>query len=357
MSTTALVQYRASSLKLAANCPASLAPAGVQVDSFDPTATTGTDGHLAISLALQALPYPTLDAETEKLVELACAWVGNWLKPTYPAFAWHYEMHLAHGSLSGTMDLMGLEVEGQGANAVIVDWKATFREDDHTVQLLIYCVLLFIECPWLKSITVLIPMLRLGRAEQPRTYSREWVEAWFEEFQRNTLNHPEIYRPGEWCTRCRRKVECPALTQMMQETVEVFAADSTGKSLSRATLPALRTRVNLVKDFIKMFEDWQRETIINDGPLPLDNGKVLKAIDRNIDVIDVQKGWGIITGTFADSDLPKFITVGKTAMLKLIGDAAPRGMKGKNQDAFMLKLEEAGAVSQKKEQAIMECNP
>lgn len=347
---------RASSMKLASNCAASVAGDGVQIDSYDQTAGPSTDGHRAISLAIQGKPVPELDAGTESLVELATAWVEKWLKPTFPGSRWLAELPLMKAPFTGTLDLAGITTFADGhTQGVVVDWKNTWRDDDHTAQLLAYAWLLLQSDSDMKSVIIIVPMLRLGKADPPREFSREWVESWEREFERNTLSHPEIFRPGEWCSRCRRKMTCPALLEMNRQTVDVLASPGFEGMLTRETLPDLRVRVKLVKEAIALFEGFQRETIMEKGPLKLPNGKLLKAVERNIDVIGLRAAWPILQEAFPDDgDIEKVVTVGKTKLLELIGARAPKGMKGKSQDTFMERLDAAGAVSVKHEVAIME---
>jgi hypothetical protein len=340
---TSLPVLRASSMTLAAKCAASIAPADVAIDSFDPTATTGGDIHRAITLALQGKEAAEVSADVEIVSQLAVDWVRNWLLPKYPRHQWRSELSL-HATLGGveirgTMDNAGvspmLDEEG-----VVVDWKATYRDDDHTAQVLTYAWLLLENNPFMPKVTVIVPMLRLGKADPPLVLPRDWVMIWMKEFEHNTLRHPEIFRPGEWCTRCHRKMECPALKQMNQQTAEVLSERGFEKILSRQTLPDLRVRVKLLEDAINCFKAYQREEIIENGPLSLGNGKLLKATQRKLDVIGLQAAWPLLQKEFSDVDMETFIGISKTKMLDVIGKRAPARLEGQAARGIHGRIEE-----------------
>ncbi len=354
--TTSLPIVRASSMTLASKCPAAIAGEGTQIDSFDPTSTTGSDVHRAITLMLQGKPLPELTAETEKLATLGKDWVTNWLRPKYPRHLWRNEWALEAGNFRGTLDLGGrVNCAGDAEPGIVVDFKNTYRDDDHSAQLITYAYLLLESDPYMQSVTVYVPMLRLGKADQALELPRDWVMLWIREFTVNTLRHPEIFRPGEWCSRCKRKATCPALRDLNRQTVEVFADRGFEGMLTRDTLPDIRMRVKLVKEAIKCFEDFQTETILEQGPISLGEGKLLKAFEIKKDIIGLSRALPLLQEIFgSDADIEKFVTVGKTAMLEAIGSKAPKGMKGKAQAAFMNKLEAAGAVSHKTETRIVE---
>lgn len=347
---TNLPIVRASSMPLAVSCPASISGEGVQVDSFDPTATDGVEVHRAIAMALRGEDYPPFDGsnagDNEDMVALALAYAQqNGMMPGALT-----EVHLEHPPFSATLDVFMPYSRGEEAD--LTDWKTTHREDDHEAQIIAQCAAAFANYPKLPAITAHTVYLRNEGAIKKR-YTRAWVEQWAEEFVHNTLKHPEIYRPGDWCARCKRKYGCEGLRAMRREIAATFLADGQGM-LTRDNVAEMRFKVKLIKGVCDEFDKMVRDEVLNHGPIALGEGKELRALDINTDTIDILRAWATLTGTFADSDLAKFVEVRKTAMLKLIEAGAPRGQKSKAAEAFMEKLRAEGAVTTTTTQQVRE---
>lgn len=332
---------RAHALTLASNCPASIAGDGLNIDSVDPTAARGVDIHRAIALGVEGKELPDLSAEDEEIVALGVEWVKNWLWVKYPKMSWLFNAALDHAPLSGSLDLLGMAPP----EAVVVDFKATFRDDDHTPQLMGYSWLVCCEHPAVERVTSIVPLLRLGKAEAPVTHTKDWILGWMHDFTRNNINSPGTYRPGEWCRKCKRKHDCPALRRMLLDTAMVFSSQEFEGHLTRGNLPALWMRWKLIKEAGALLEEYRRTTVLEEGPIDIGNGKMFKAQEYEVDRIKLRAAWSLLQEQFPDdADIEAFVDIGKTKMLGIIGNRAARGMKGKEQNAFMDKLLRAGAV-------------
>ena len=350
-----LPMVRASSMPLAANCPASISGEGVQIDSYDPTATDGVDVHRAIALALRGKEYPAFEgenaAENEDMVALALAYAKQ---SGLCDDQMQTERHFEFSPFAATLDLLVVDIAA--GEAELTDWKTTHREDDHEAQILTQC-----ECVFeayedeIQSIETHLVYLRNEGVKRKR-YTRDFVGQWREEFIHNTLEHPEVYRPGEWCGRCKRKVGCLALRAVNENTAAILSAPEYAANLSRPVIANLRPRVKMLKDVIDQFDAYVREEVLTHGPIPLGNGKELRAMDINTDKIGILKAWEILTAQFTDQELAGFVEVRKTALCKLIEASAPKGGKSKASAAFMDRLRAAGAVAVTTTQQVREMN-
>ena len=328
-------------MPLASSCPASISGEGVQVDSYDPTATDGVDVHRAIALALRGKEYPAFEgenaAENEDMVALALAYAKQ---EGLAGDGVRLEVPMSYPPFAATLDVLsGVLIPV----ATLADWKTTFKEADHEAQILAQCACVFACYADCDAIETHLVYLRNEGVKRKR-YTRDYVGQWREEFIHNTLSHPEIYRPGEWCGRCKRKVECPALKAQRRAIAEMLLTDGAGL-MNRDNVPELRTKGKMIRDVLDVMDAMIREEVLLHGPIPMGEGKELRAMDVNTDKIDLRKAWETLTAKFTDEELATFVQCHKTPMVKLIEATAPKGMKSKTSAAFMEKLKALGAVT------------
>jgi hypothetical protein len=346
---------RASSVTLACKCNASTAAGDeVRVDLHDPTADTGTEVHRAIALRLQGKPvepFAGINAgENEDMVELALAWfqTGILAGPHKPLTI-ETEVSIRATSVSGTLDVLVLH---SLKRAAVIDWKTTYRDDDHTPQVMAYAWLAFQRQPELEVVDVWVAYLRREGADH-KMVTREYAESWMNEFERNTLEHPDVFTPGEHCGRCPRQLGCPALVAMNRQTA-ITLLDTAGQQIvSREGLAALKPRVAMIEAAIKAYKDILRAEVLTNGPIPTTEGKQLAKLTKHIDHIHPFRGWAILQAEFSDEEIARFLVVKKTEMLTVIGDRTAKG-KAKEQERIMESLRAAGAVSVDKQVEVRE---
>jgi CRISPR/Cas system-associated exonuclease Cas4 (RecB family) len=336
------ITIRASSMRLAVLCPASAtSPREVLVDSFDATAVDGSDVHRAISMRIKGAQHPPFEgenaAENEKMVELALDWFNANIRILYESVV--TECRLTADFLSGTLDVLAI----RSTKAVVVDWKTTYREDDHSAQLYSYAYLVFSNYSHIDEVEIFTAYLR-GEGVLRKVLTRDWIMAWAEEVKHNILGHADLYRTGEHCLRCQRRIGCPAVREINRQTIAELEAGGEQLALTRERVASLRPRVKLVEKVIKAFDEFVRNDVIANGPIPTVEGKELRAVQMNFDHIDIVKAWPILQTEFTDAEMSEFVEVGKTAMLKAIAAKTAKG-KGKAQDAFMSRLRSTGAVN------------
>jgi hypothetical protein len=353
--TTSLPILRASSMKMAVECPASVAAKRpVLVDAFDETSIDGSDVHRAIALQLRSKPCPPFTgdtaAENEAMVELAIDWYHAHIQPFYPVVT--FEERLTHAPIAGTIDVLAISADGR--KAVVADWKTTYREDDHTAQLAAYAYLVFMECPLVEEVVIYTAYLR-GEGIHDKVLYRNWVIQWMEEFQQNTLSHPEIHRVGEHCLRCVRRIGCKALVETNRQTAATLMEISQGRELMREVVGTLRPHVKLLEAVIEDFNKFIQRSVIESGPIETSPGKEIRALPIKTDHVQLLPAWEILQQNFTDAEMGEFVEVRKSAMLKLIGDRTPKG-KGKAQEAFIERLRSAGAVHTTSSFQIRELN-
>lgn len=326
-------------MRLANLCNASAAaPRDVLVDSYEPTAEEGTNVHTLVSLALIKKAVRFASAAEEQLTELAVTWFYANIHPRFPHFT--TELHLTNDRFSGNLDVLALDNIKLPKRGAIIDWKATFLEDDHTDQLMTYADLSFTAEPTLEEIEIYTGYLRKG-AVADKKVDRDHVAEWKKEFWRNF--DADLHRPGVHCARCKRKVGCKALVGMNRHTAqELLKIASDGATLTRDMIPEMYVRVKLFKSVIAQFERFLREQATL-APIATLAGKELRPLKIENKRVDVLAAWSILQANFSDAEMSTFLEVGTTKMLDLVAEKVEKG-KGKAQDAFMDKLKRAGAV-------------
>lgn len=335
--TISLRQIRASAIPLACKCPAS-ASDGLRVEFSDDTGEMGTNVHRGISLTLDGEVVPTpSDAEEEAMIALGVAWIRGNFPAHLPV---RTELHLEDEYGGGTIDAscIGINV------ADIADFKTGYRTaDDHWPQLYRYAHLYFQKHAGIKFINLNIVWLRNGGMVDTKQVTRAYIMRWWEEFVRNVLNHPDVYSPGEHCSRCQRRIDCVALGEINRGTALAIMAEPGQLTVTRDDMARMRPRVKMLAAIIKQYDEAVRREVIENGPIPLDGEKELRAVTNRVEKIGILPAWEILQEKFTDAELGEFVTVTKGAMLDLVAAKVAKG-KGKAKDEFMDKLRAAGAV-------------
>lgn len=368
-------RIRASSIKLAVLCAAAVQdePGEILIDTMDPTATQSNEIHRAIALDLKGEPYPPFmgeDAgECEELVGRAIDWFDSGSldeeavaqgieRGTFLNLTPQTEVALEIGNVSGTIDLLLINKAKRIAAAV--DWKNTFRDDDHTPQLIAYAWLIFMANPDVDEVIIFTAFLRLKVTESKRL-TRAWVLKWMDEFIRNTLTGPAVYRPGEQCLKCRRFATCDALILLNRKTANELEQNAIATNrdiyLSRERIADLHPRVKLLSAVIASFKGFVNQEVHAGGPIPLANGKQLQTLTIQKKTILPLQAWSILEEEFTEGELAKLLKVPVGGITEAIEAKAPKGKKAPTSKAFLAKLAAAGAIEVYPEEQIREMNP
>lgn len=350
--TPRVIHLRASSAPLVDKCAASMdaAPGEVLLDPFDDTAQTGTDIHRAIALALKGQEYPAFEgdeaAENEAMVQRAMDWaeenIPSGVTPTLERHRMQ-RIDIGHNDIlevSGTIDLDFLVTHDELA---VTDWKATYRDADHEPQLMIYAFL-STRGSHIQRVTIRTAYLRLNLIEE-KGITAPYADAWMEEFIRNKIQQRHIYNPGAHCARCRRFASCEAVTAMNRKTVaDLVQISFSETALNREVAGDLWDRVRVLERTIQHFREYVKSTVLADGDILLPNSRKIGVQKMDKKIIQPLPAWPLLEKAFTTGEMAKFISIGKGALEKVIGDRAAKGCKKKDQDAFLATLERAGAI-------------
>ncbi len=342
-------------MPLAVLCAASMDHPGgeIQIDQHDDTANVSQDIHRAIAMELQGKPRPELDGESERLIDKAV----DWFKHDHISsqqYAAAFEHHIEVGNHCGTLDVY---IRRFAKFATVIDWKLTYRDDNHEAQLISYAWLLFASDVEIEEVEIYTVFLRLGHHDS-KILTRDWVMSWMEEFIRNNYAHRDIFSAGEHCSRCTRFASCPALKELNKSTALTLATIETPESLDLTVeqASALWPRVRLLEKTIDHFRNFVKDYVKAVGPIDLPNGKQLRTVPIKRDTIHALPAWELLAEKFTDEEMDAIIHIPKGALEEAIAKKAAPRCKGKDKETFMAALWQAKAVTREEEIQVKECS-
>ncbi len=119
------------------------------------------------------------------------------------------------------------------------------------------------------------------------------------------------------------------------------------KLIDRKQIGMMYDRVKQLKSAIYNY-DKMLDNALEEGPLPVGDGKELRLVEQKIDKLDPIGTWLALIESdlkVTRDDMTKAMSIGKTKLLKIIGDKAPRGGKEALRAKTMAMLRKAGVVS------------
>jgi len=349
---------RCSSLPILDRCMGMLG-ATLTVGVEQQIAIDGTNHHAYAAQLIRegSVPdMPTMDPDASFIrARIRMAW--NAIKENFPDPQVEKQLvqQLPNFTLCGHPDLYGVT----DGILRVPDWKSGYNTDaDVLPQLMGYAYLAHCEIPKdtpISKIELSVVWLR-DKTIQEWEFTPAQVKEWMRDLHKRAgAWNGNDFTAGEHCLYCPRFHDCPARQALarsaVQDIMDLDVATTTRADMC-LRLPDVYSRVQMVKRQVEAFSNWLREEIQKNGPLVCGPEKILRLQQRNKSVLDVQKGWSVFRAVLSDDELNKCMTVSKTKLLAAVGEKSAPRMKGKDQAAIMLRLEEAGAVTIKPEFAL-----
>lgn len=340
---------RPSSLPRILACPASQLDDGPRYDPPSEASAAGTAAHRCLEAIAQGRePDPVMEAarvgadpdEVEALSRMiARAW--RQLAPQLGSEI-ACEMPMTGALCEGTADIVALDRDDVGISRVtILDLKTGRVERDHSAQLGAYALAWrdMYGMPSSGEIATAAIWLRSDSLD---------VRAWYDddldglaERVQDAIAHPERHAPGEHCGYCPRRLRCASLVEH-QRAGALAIADVPGE-VSPAVLGSLYSRSKVLKAALERYDAALR-IALQSGPIPLPDGRRLEMRPRTIERIKPREAWGIIEGAIGLDAMAEAVTISKTEIMRAVGEAAPKGGKGRAQVALAESLRQAGAL-------------
>jgi len=366
---------RPSKAGLAISCPPSLRPTEVNHEHGSEAAVFGSACHRLQAilvdpkdeLALTDINEAVSVVGVEHLIDDALyivdqtkrAW--EWVQQTFPQDRtkeplsdferekfWDTaipEVHLENELYSGTADVVARD----NHRTVVLDWKNGRRWYDAEAQLLSYLDMLRDRYGKARSgeYIAMTVWTRLGRVTD-KTYTDADIDNHRhrikEAIRRSQLPPNELpYSPGDNCTFCPHNLNCPGLNAMARGAVsKLGTADVT--ALSTEEFVALRPQVKALEAVIKQYKSTEKALVSKLGELPVRDGVVLRAVERNTRSIIPGPAWEVIQLHITPDEFAPCVKINKGDLLDAVAARAPRGKKQAAKDDFMNELRDAGAV-------------
>lgn len=350
---------RISSLPRLLACPSSGLPTEREYDPQSEVADGGTAGHLALAhLATGQAPDIAAIAakfdgvgqdDIEFMYQNGCrAWdeVGKFFSS--PRAEERLESEVMQ--IKGTADMF----HNDGSTMAVLDWKSNRQKAIVMDQVRGYATAAvdMYGMPDSGYVTIIVVWIRLGEYELYNLDADD-ILTFRQRLRYANQKVGKSYAPGDSCLYCPRQLECEARRDMMRSAVWALAPHGKNQApVSREKLARLYPYAKMVKHALDAYNAALRVGLA-EGPLSDGAGNELSLEEETRDKIDARKAWPILEGHGFDADdLAGCISISKTAVLRVTGDKATAGRKGKAKAAITEQLREAGAITQKAHWAI-----
>lgn len=214
--------------------------------------------------------------------------------------------------LTGHIDVLTIA----GPRAFVLDFKTGWGDENHRPQLLAYCALVFAEYPAVEEIWAGTLLVR-HRETDAQLYDREEVAAWTDGLRQRLAE--DTYQPGRHCTRCHRRLSCPALA----EYVRTIAGEAIRPTLG----PELRDayeRAKTLESYAKTLRDGIRAIVAQNGPVDVGHGEQLEITEQRQTIV-LPDALPIIEDIVGPDHARECIKIGKGKLEDLLKRAAGRG--------------------------------
>lgn len=346
-----MISIRCSELDRTLECSGSLIQPRYPVNYPNPAANTGTAGHGVLARVIgdgidvddaidEALAGDSaLDRSDLEFVvsEAMRAW-----RELAPGIAEpRVETAVRSRYCHGTADVVSVTDRA----AVVVDWKMGYASDLHDAQLTGYAagaVELLGHWPDSGYVRTIEVHVRQGTWRE-RHITPAHIADFERELERRIARPEKQWAPGRACTYCPSRHECDARATFLRASAEMLSAEL-AKVPSRAALASLYDRVEVLKRAVEQYR-LALNTLLDDGPLDLNDGRTMHWKEYRIEKIKVGAAWPVLHGAGLQSaELLESLRLSKKALKKTIEKDAPRGQKQKRSDAVLSALRDAGAI-------------
>jgi len=346
-----ITKFRASSFPRLFACHASKGVPDIAINPGSDSSALGTCVHegLAEYVTTEAIPdLPSLalrhDVELDDLQPLF--WVGKrlWdqLSPHLKVLGVEIALEQNMGDkilITGHIDILTEQGEKM---VVVVDWKSGRYQADFAPQMKAYAFLSMSgKYEKAKIITCWLRTSEVEVVELTQDDLSKFIDEFYEALESNE------YGPGDACTFCPKKYECPARQNMavdtgatlqrimgLQETEGMVIV--TPEQIAELYLP-----VKQLKGYLDDFHNMVKEAVKNEGYLELPDGRFLRTTEVKRSTINA-KGASEAMPELAE-EIIEMSEVGKGKLMKMVGDSVDKG-KGKARDDAWDRLVESGAA-------------
>lgn len=249
-----------------------------------------------------------------------------------------------------TAEVCGVRLTGHrdywwrlGDRAGLVDWKTGYKDADYRDQAMGYATLMFANFPTLRTIDVTIAWLRDGTTESYHV-TLEDTHAWYLRLS-DAITNDGVYHPGEHCTYCPRRYECPALAQRQTSTLAVW---NEGKGRTLATMtPAERidlyARASEVAKLAEAVRAEIREDLRQHGPLVTDDA-TLALVPEVHRAVDPLRAWPVLEEHFTPEQMNQIVKVSLEKATDAYARRSKAGMKAADKRDLIIRLDAAKAI-------------
>lgn len=350
-----MIEIRPSSLGINAACHASVVAPTVKINTSGDPARMGSAVH-SFMAAKVGDPDAVIDfAALAKEFEVdpdelqPSAWQSwkAWLSVAEFFPNPQTEVHLGpyvwseRISIQGTADLLSRPTTSL---LRIGDYKGSWTDGDHELQIKAYAFLAYRK--WsreVENVEGIVLNTRLGFKHVYRWKAQE-LDAWFNRLAESIHEGIETFSPSaSTCKFCRRAFECPARHQLVKSCAETVLSVNVAEltpDLAAELLVRARLIANAADDAVEIV---RAEVASHGGSMLLSDGRTLQLTPSPRRSIKPEPAWPILVEELGER-LVETLKISKTVAEGIVGDKAPKKMKGKAKAAFVDRLEKAGAL-------------
>lgn len=221
----------------------------------------------------------------------------------------------------------------------IPDYFSGWRQKDKSAQLRGYALLGMIRFPQATRARMATIRVRSQRADWEYVWTREDLFDWWGRLV-SSIKLATRYVTSEECGFCPMALECPAHAKEMSFAL-LAGADEVSTRMSPEQLASTVTRLRTAENVIKRLLTAAKAHVQAEG------GKFgpLELVQQERRAINPEAGWELLVEGIGLDRLKKLVKVGVGDVGDAIKETAPARGKGKAVEAFMTKLEEAGAIN------------
>lgn len=241
--------------------------------------------------------------------------------------------------LTGHIDLSQINKQ----TALVLDYKTGRQHEDHYHQMAAYAYLLWAKQGKPEPYTVYVTTVYLeDKSITPYTFTHDNLKDWANELKAKLKD--TRYTVGRKCAFCALQSSCNAYRLYVAGAVgAVTNADPMEiKHMTPEARGDLMDKVYVIEKAAARVKTGMRDLVKNRGEVDIGKGMVYTLVTTHARTIDSAKAQAVLK-----TELPqhaKLARYGLEDVLNAVSARAPRGTKTEAKNAFLAKLEEAGAI-------------
>lgn len=243
----------------------------------------------------------------------------------------------------GTADL----IYADGHTMAFLDWKFGMvkRNNRPQVTSYAYAAVERLGFPESGQIDAWVAYPRLDDEPEHFAILPEDLEAFRERFMDQARKVGKVYSPGDACNFCRLRFECAARANWIRSAANAVA-EVQGRELTSTELGELYPQAKALEKALEQYSKALTAAVKAEGEVLTGDGRKLTMNTVFKESIDARKAWAVLKRHgFDDDGLNGIITLGKTKVVNVLKEQAPRGKKTARVQEVWTELEEAGAIS------------